>query len=69
MSDQKRLFDVALYPKKAVESAAESFAEWARFSISEKDGKIMVSVSPEVGMRLDDEFWGEFSNHVLAQIA
>lgn len=69
MSDHKYSFDSALYLKKAVESAVSDFSEFARFAIDEKDGQITVSAHPDPGTEINGEFWGEFSNHVLAQMA
>ncbi len=68
MSDQKYLFAPALYFKKAIEAAAVDFSELAAFSINEEGGKIAVAAHPEPGVEMDEEFWSEFSNHVLAQM-
>ncbi len=69
MSEKKYLLDSSLYSKKAVESAATDFSEFAQFSIAEENGKIEIFVRPESGTEINEEFWGEFSNHVLAQMA
>ncbi len=66
---EKYYFSSALYSKKAVESAAADFSELAQFSIAEENGKIKVSVRPESGTEINEEFWDEFSNHILAQMA
>jgi hypothetical protein len=55
-------FDARVYSRRAVEEAAASFAEHARFKIGEQKGLISVEID---GEEIDEEFVGEFSNHVL----
>ncbi len=59
------LFHKNLYPRKAVDEAAEAFRETVKAWVSRKGSYWAVSIEPAEAGVSEDEAAGEFQNYVL----